>query len=74
LAHGCFSAASVVLRVCSGTLQSGCSRRTWNSQHQPLTVTDAAGQTTTFTYNTAGQVLAVTNAKGDDDRRLQHAG
>ncbi|HEY2944635.1 MAG TPA: RHS repeat-associated core domain-containing protein [Vicinamibacteria bacterium] len=33
---------------------------TYNSQHLPLTVTDAAGQTTTYTYNSAGQVLTVT--------------
>jgi RHS repeat-associated protein len=33
---------------------------TYNSQHLPLTVTDAAGQTTTYTYNTQGQVLTVT--------------
>jgi YD repeat-containing protein len=39
--------------------------RTYNSQHLPLTVTDAAGQTTTYTYNAAGQVLTVTNAKNE---------
>jgi len=33
---------------------------TYNTQHQPLTVTDAAGQTTTYTYNAAGQVLTIT--------------
>jgi YD repeat-containing protein len=32
----------------------------YNSQHQPLTVTDAAGQTTTYTYTTDGQVETVT--------------
>ena len=36
--------------------------RTYNSQHLPLTVTDAAAQTTTLTYNAAGQVLTATNA------------
>lgn len=30
--------------------------------HCPKTITDAAGQTTTLTYNTAGQPLTVTNA------------
>jgi RHS repeat-associated protein len=30
---------------------------TYNSLHEPLTVTDAAGQTTTNTYNTQGQML-----------------
>jgi RHS repeat-associated protein len=39
--------------------------RTYSSQHQPLTVTDAAGQPTTYTYNPQGQVLAVTNAKNE---------
>jgi RHS repeat-associated protein len=38
---------------------------TYNNQHRPLTVTDAAGETTTFTYNAAGQVLTVTNAKSE---------
>lgn len=38
---------------------------TYNSQHQPLTVTDAAGQTTTLTYNTAGQLLTATNARNE---------
>src|SRR5262249_22293427 len=33
--------------------------RTYNSQHEPLTITDAAGQTTTLTYNTAGQPLTL---------------
>jgi YD repeat-containing protein len=39
--------------------------RTYNTQHLPLTVTDAAGQTTTYTYNAGGQVLTVTNAKNE---------
>ena len=33
---------------------------TYNAQHRPLTITDAAGQTTGYTYNSAGQVLTVT--------------
>ncbi len=37
---------------------------TYNAQHQPLTLTDAARQTTRFSYNSRGQVLAVTNALG----------
>lgn len=46
-------------------LRAGQSERlfaaTYNTQHLPLTVTDAAGQTTTFTYNSRGQVLTMTN-------------
>lgn len=38
---------------------------TYNSQHRPLTATDAAGQTTTFTYNARGQVLTVTNPRNE---------
>src|SRR5208282_272088 len=36
----------------------------YNSHHQPLTVTDAAGQVTKYTYNAAGQVLTGTDALG----------
>ncbi len=35
---------------------------TYNTQHQPLTITDAAGQGTTYSYNTAGQIQTVTDA------------
>ncbi len=34
---------------------------TYNSQHEPLTTTDAAGQVTKYTYNAAGQALSVTD-------------
>jgi RHS repeat-associated protein len=40
-------------------------RNTYNTQHRPLTVTDAAGQTTAYTYNTRGQVLTVTNPRNE---------
>ncbi len=33
--------------------------------HKPKTMKDAAGQTTTYHYNSAGQVLTVTNAKSE---------
>jgi len=35
----------------------------YTAHHLPGTITDAAGQETTFTYNTSGQILTVTNAK-----------
>jgi len=38
---------------------------TYNSQHLPLTITDAAGQTTTNTYNSRGQLLTTANPKGE---------
>ena len=37
---------------------------TYNSQHQPVTVTDAAGQVTTYTYNARGQVLTAIDPAG----------
>ena len=40
-------------------------KATYNSQHQPLTVTDSAGQTTTFTYNPRGQMLTATDPKNE---------
>ncbi len=37
---------------------------TYNGQHRPLTISDAARQTTGYSYNSRGQVLSVTNALG----------
>jgi RHS repeat-associated protein len=34
--------------------------RSYNSQHEPLTVTDAAGQTTTYTYDPQGRIATIT--------------
>jgi RHS repeat-associated protein len=41
------------------------SRFTYNSQHLPLTITDASGQTTTNTYNGQGQILSTTDPLGE---------
>jgi len=38
------------------------SRSTYSAQHEPLTKTDAAGQTTSFSYNPRGQLSIITNA------------
>jgi len=38
---------------------------TYNSQHLPLSSTDASGQTTYYTYNAVGQLRTLTNPKGD---------
>jgi RHS repeat-associated protein len=48
-----------------GTSDELLRRLTYNTLHQPLTDTDAAGQTTTFSYNPSGQILTRTNAKGE---------
>ncbi|MEQ1910052.1 MAG: hypothetical protein ABMA15_14595 [Vicinamibacterales bacterium] len=37
----------------------------YTGTHRPESATDAAGQTTAYTYNTAGQVLTATNAKDE---------
>ena len=37
----------------------------YDSRHRPLTITDAAGQTTTRTYNARGQLLTATNPKNE---------
>ena len=40
-------------------------RMTYNAQHEPLTSTDAAGQTTRYTYNARGQLLTEANPKNE---------
>jgi len=55
----------IATRQKSGASYELLATRTHNTQHLPLTTTDAAGQTTVFTYNAAGQVLTVTNAKNE---------
>ena len=38
---------------------------TYNTQHLPLTATDASGQKTRFTYNSKGQLTSICNAKNE---------
>ena len=38
---------------------------TYNLQHRPLTITDAAGQTTTNTYNAHGQIVSIKDPLGE---------
>lgn len=45
----------------SGTGYSATEAFTYNSQHLPLTYTDALGGVTRYTYNTTGQVLTETD-------------
>ena len=45
----------------NGTGYDTIAKNTWNSQHRPLTSTDAAGTTTTYTWNVRGQLLTTTN-------------
>ena len=53
------------IRQTTGSANELLRTLTYNSQHQPLTDTDAAGQDTTYTYNAFGQMLARTNAKNE---------
>lgn len=53
------------VRQTTGSMDELLASATYNGQHLPLTVTDAAGQTTEFAYNGAGQVTQVENAKGE---------
>src|SRR5262245_26167180 len=45
-----------------GTNFQTLAKMTYNSQHLPLTVVDAGGQTNRFGYNANGQLTAITNA------------
>jgi RHS repeat-associated protein len=40
-------------------------RATYDTQHQPLTIVDTAGQTNTYSYNARGQLLTATNPKNE---------
>jgi RHS repeat-associated protein len=53
------------VRQTRGTNNELLSAMTYNNQHRPLTVVDAAGQTNRFTYNARGQLLSATNPKNE---------
>ncbi len=53
------------VRNVTGGVSELLSKMTYDTNHHPLTVTDAAGQTTTYTYNSAGQVATITNPKNE---------
>ncbi len=50
-----------ILQQTAGGLVS-LGQYTFNNKHQPLTHTDASGQTTAFAYNNAGQLTQLTDA------------
>jgi RHS repeat-associated protein len=52
------------IRQTSGTNNDLIGRFAYDAQHRPLLVTDAAGQTTTNTYNARGQLLTTSNPLG----------
>ena len=49
----------------SGANADKIANYTYNGLHEPLTSTDAAGQTTVFSYNAYGQIAALQNAKNE---------
>jgi RHS repeat-associated protein len=53
------------IRQIRGTNNELLRKFTYNTLHEPLTDTDAAGQVTTYTYNAQGQVLTRKNAKNE---------
>lgn len=53
------------IRQTTGGINELQRKFTYNALHEPLTDTDAAGQTTTYTYNAQGQVLTRQNAKNE---------
>jgi RHS repeat-associated protein len=53
------------IRQTRGTNNELLRKFTYNTIHEPLTDTDAAGQATTYTYNLQGQVLTRRNAKNE---------
>jgi len=53
---------STIVRTVAHGVQTTIAQFAYNSQHRPLSYTDAAGQLTGYAYNAAGQITAVTNA------------
>ena len=51
-------------RKTSATGYTTLARYTYNTKHQPLTYTDAAGKVTTYEYNQQGQLTLVTDPLG----------
>ena len=52
------------VRNTTGGLNEQLASATYNSAHQPLTTTDAAGQTTVLTYNGFGQLASTQDSLG----------
>lgn len=55
---------ATISRTVAGGASATLGQFTYNGQHLPLTATDAAGQTTSYEYNAAGQVTKITDALG----------
>lgn len=53
------------VRNITGGVSETLSKMTYDGNHRPLTVTDAAGQVTTYAYNAFGQAATITNPKNE---------
>jgi RHS repeat-associated protein len=56
--------ALLKIRQKNGDRYDTLQQLSWNDQQRPLSITDAAGQRTQYTYNQAGQLTRQTNALG----------
>jgi RHS repeat-associated protein len=56
---------AAVTQTTAGGAQTLVAQFTYNTKHRPLVYTDAAGQTTTYEYSTAGQLTSLTNPLGE---------
>ena len=52
---------SAISQTTANGFQTTIAQFIYNYQHRPIYYTDAAGQTTTYSYNTAGQLTSVPN-------------
>ena len=55
----------ISIRHKNGTQSDLLDTIAYNSQHLPLSITDAAGQKTSYTYNSNGQMLTRVNPRGE---------
>ena len=53
---------SAISQTTAYGIQTTIAQFIYNTKHRPIYYTDAAGQTTTYSYNAAGQLTSVTNA------------
>ncbi|MFD1985439.1 RHS repeat-associated core domain-containing protein [Mesorhizobium newzealandense] len=56
---------AAVSQVTQAGVQTTIAQYIYNSHHRPLLYVDAAGETTNFTYNAAGQLTSSTNPKAE---------
>ncbi|MBY4598831.1 hypothetical protein K3217_25285 [bacterium BD-1] len=58
----------IAARQSAGSRQETIASLTYDAHHLPLTITDAAGQTTRLSHNDLGQVTSITDALGNVTR------